>query len=158
VARICTICTHPQRENIDREIIAGESLRNLAKQYNVSYSAINRHKKHVPESLARAREAEEVSQADNLLAQVKELQDRATRILDKAEKSGDFSTALKAIREAKGCLELLAKLQGELQQEGTMNIHVNQQWVELRTVILEALGPYPEARYRLAEVLGKRHV
>jgi len=82
-----------------------------------------------------------------------ELRDRALSILTKAEQAGDLKTALQGIREARGCLELLARLQGELQEGTTINILVNPQWIELRTLILKTLEPYPEARLRLAQAL-----
>ncbi len=72
--------------------------------------------------MTKAQEAQEVAQADNLLEQVQNLQAKALSILAKAEAAGDLRTALQGIREARSCLELLAKLQGELQQEGTVNI------------------------------------
>ncbi len=39
---------------------------------------------------------------------------RATGILDRAEQGGEHQAALGAIRELRGCLELLGKLNGEL--------------------------------------------
>ncbi len=114
-----------------------------------------RHKlEHLPVHLLKAQDAAEVAQADNLLEQVKSLQARALTILDKAEASGDLRTALSAIREARGNLELLAKLLGELQQEGTVNVLVAPEWVSLRTVVVEALAPYPQAKTAVLEALS----
>ncbi len=110
MTRPCTVCNHPDRVAIDKEILNGTSYRIIANQNGLSFSAVQRHKEHIPESLTLAHGAEKVSQADDLLHEVKGLQARAIGILNKAEKAGDLPTALKAIREAKGCLELLAKL------------------------------------------------
>jgi hypothetical protein len=129
-------------------------LRNIAERYSVSKTALHRHKEsHLPADLVKAREAREIAKADSLLDQVIELRDKALSILAKAEQAGDLRTALQGVREAKGCLELLAKLQGELAQEGTVNITISPQWLSLRTVILQALEPYPEARLKLAAAL-----
>ncbi len=57
------------------------------------------------------------------------------------------------IRAARGCVELLAKLMGELNESPTVNITINPQWVELRTLIVEVLQPYPDARQAVAKVL-----
>ncbi len=154
MAKVCTVCNHPQRNEVDKALVNGESLRMIGKRFDISYSSVNRHKEHIPGALAKAQKAIEVFKGDDLLREVMELQSRATAILDKAELAGDLPTALRAIREAKGCLELLAKMQGELQQEGTTNIHIHPSWVEIRTTILQALTPYPEARVMLAEVLS----
>ena len=69
------------------------------------------------------------------------------------DRAGELRTALTGIREARACLELLAKLQGELQQEGTVNVVLAPQWLELRTVILQTLEPWPEARLALAQAV-----
>jgi hypothetical protein len=90
--------------------------------------------------------ASEVAEADTLLDQVRTLQGRAYGILDKAEGAGDLRTALGAIREARGNLELLAKLLGELDERPVVNLNVSPEWLELRAVIVGALEPHPEAR------------
>ncbi len=154
MGRRCTVCTHPKRDEIDRALIAGEPYRDIARRYGLSKDALRRHREHIPKELARSREAEEVARADELLGQVQELRDRALSILDKAERSKDLRTALQAIREARQCVELLAKLAGELSEAPQVNILLSPQWVELRKTILVALDPFPEARARLAEVLG----
>jgi len=151
--RKCSICGHEKVEEINRLLLEGVSLRDIAGQYSISKTALHRHKKHIPATLAKAQEAREVAKADSLLDQVAELRDKALSILAKAEQAGDLRTALQGVREAKGCLELLAKLQGELQEQTTVNILINPQWLTLRTVILEALNRYPEARLAVARVL-----
>jgi hypothetical protein len=42
-------------------------------------------------------------------------------------------------------IELLAKLLGELQQEGTVNVVLSPEWQTIRATLLAALAPYPEA-------------
>ena len=152
--RKCTVCEHEKVEEINRLLLEGVSLRNIAKQYFVSVASLHRHKKdHLPAKLVKAQEAREIAKADSLLDQVTELRDKALSILTKAEKAGDLRTALQGIKEARGCLELLARLQGELQEQTTVNILINPQWITLRTVILEALDRYPEARQAVARAL-----
>jgi len=151
--RKCTICEHPQVDEINKLLLEGVSLRDIARQYSVSRAALHRHKDHIPADLAKAREAKEVAQADNLLDQLKDLQRRTLAILQAAEQDNDHGMALKAIKEARGNLELLAKLLGELQERQVINILVAPEWVSLRAVILTALEPYPEAKHALAEAL-----
>ena len=75
---------------------------------------MQRHKKeHIPLSLRKAQDAEEIAQADTLLDQIRELQARAMSILSQAERAGDLRIALAAIGQARGVLELQAKLTGE---------------------------------------------
>jgi hypothetical protein len=114
-----------------------------------------RHKEnHLPTILSKAQEAEEVSHSDDLLDQLRKLKDRAMGILDKAEKAELLTTALGAIREIRGVLETFAKLSGQLQETATVNITVSSEWLQLRTVILEAVGPHPEVRDKLIQAFG----
>jgi hypothetical protein len=145
--RRCAICSHADKEAIDEALVGGTALSALAALYRVSDDSLGRHKaNHLPTTLAKAQEAEEVAQADDLLDQVRDLQERALAILDKADEAGELRTALSAIREARGNLELLAKLLGELDDRPQLNILVSPEWLELRTVIVGALEPYSEAR------------
>ncbi len=147
MARTCTVCTHPHREQIDRALLSGEANTSLSSVFAVSEQALRRHKSsHLPAKLVMAQAAEEVAQADTLLEQVRDLQRRALEILDKAEEAGELRTALGAIREARGNLELLAKLLGELDERPVVNLSVSPEWLELRAVIVAALEPYSEAR------------
>ena len=110
---------------------------------------------HIAPSLALAQQAVTVAHADDLLSQVRDLQTRALSILKKAEETGDLRTALGAIREARGNLELLAKLLGEIQQQApVVNIVMSPEWIQMRTTILQALEPYLDARLAVVEALN----
>lgn len=154
MSRHCTACEHSERVEIDRQLIEGKSFRNITEHFSLSLGALHRHKSdHIDENLAKAKEAQEAAQADNLLGQVRELQKKALSILSKAEAAKDYRTATGAIREARGCLELLAKLLGDLKEGHTVNILIGSEWITLRTVILQSLEPYPEARVSVSKAL-----
>ena len=144
--RTCTVCSHAAREAIDHALVAGESAAQIAGRYRTLHErALRRHRDaHIPESLAKSREAEEVSRADDLLRQLKALQAKTLALLLKAEEAGDLRTALAGIREARGNVELLAKLSGEL-DERPVNILLTPEWLEVRAVIVSALEPHPQA-------------
>jgi hypothetical protein len=148
VPRKCTVCTHPDRGAIDEALVGATALSALSAKYrDISEDALGRHKaNHLPAKLVMAAAAEEAAQADNLLDQVRDLQGRAYGILDKAESAGDLRTALGAIREARGNLELLAKLLGELDERPVVNLTLSPEWLELRAMIVGALEPHPAAR------------
>src|SRR3712207_9300377 len=100
--RRCTVCDHSERHNIDGALVSGTPYRSVAKRFGLSESAVYRHKnEHLPAHLLKAREAEEVAQADDLLEQVRNLQAHALDILERAEKAGDLKTALAAISQAR---------------------------------------------------------
>ena len=150
--RSCTVCSLPRREAIDRALVGGASNRSVASLYDVSEAAVRRHRtNHLPARMVMAEKAAELVEADNLLDQVGDLQRRALGILDRAEEAGELKTALSAIREARGNLELLAKLLGELDERPVMNLNISPEWLQLRAVIVGALERHPEA---LGAVVG----
>jgi len=115
---------------------------------------VYRHKtEHLPAHLLKAREVEDVARADDLLEQVRNLQTHALDILERAEKSGDLRTALAAISQARGNLELLGKLAGELDERPVTNVLTSPEWLELRAVIVGALEPQPGAREAVLSAL-----
>jgi hypothetical protein len=94
-------------------LVSGEAFRHIAARFAVSTGSLQRHKAaHLPASLTKARDAEEIIKADDLLDQARSLQEKALSILSKAEAAGDLRGALGAIRESRGNLELLAKMLG----------------------------------------------
>src|SRR5918995_2359720 len=145
--RRCTVCDHPERHSIDEVLVTGAPYRSVARRLGLSESAVYRHKtEHLPAHLLKARQAEEAARADDLLDQVRDLQTHALDILERAEKAGDLRTALAAISQARGNLELLGKLAGELDERPVVNLNVSPEWLELRGVIVGALEPYSEAQ------------
>jgi hypothetical protein len=94
-----------------------------------------------------------VAQADDLLDEVRSLQSRVLTILGRAEGVGDLRTALGAIREARGNIELLAKLVGQLDERPQVHLHLSPEWLELRTTIVGALEGHQEAKEAVLKVL-----
>ncbi len=150
----CTICTHPERAAIDAAVIGDTPNRRIAAQFSVSEQAIRRHKdSHLPASLAKSETARDAAIADDLLVRIYTLANRMERLLDKAEATGQLRDAAALSREVRSNLELLAKLRGELEQEGSVNIVINPQWVAIRAVLFASLAPFPEARAAVAQAL-----
>jgi hypothetical protein len=146
--RTCSICSHPARDQVNADVVAGTALRGIARRFAVSEDALLRHRMaHLPVALTRAHEAAEVAHADSLLDQLRGLEAKALAILTHAEEAGDLRTALLAIGQARNCLELLAKLEGELENANTtVNVTLAAEWPVLRQRIVGALEPFPEAR------------
>ena len=149
--RSCTICAHCDRDEIDRALLADEPFRHIASHTGTSTAALQRHKaEHLPAAMVQAKDAEDAAHADDLLGQLRSLQARTLGLLDKAEQAGRLGTAVMAIKEARGNLELLAKLLGQLDERPQVNLLISPEWVQVRAVLLTALGPYPDARLAVA--------
>ncbi len=159
--RACTICTHPERDAIDTALAGSSNLREIAALYRVSEDAISRHKAaHLPLTLAKAEETREVQHAKavvahalNVVEQLKAINDATIAILESAQVSHDHDMALKAIDRVHRQIELQAKLLGDLQPDGSVNITIQAEWVQIRAMLMQVLGPYPEARAAVAQAL-----
>ena len=150
MGRICTVCVHKDLDEINRLLLCSDSYRDIARQFNLSKDALARHKEsHIPELLSKSSNLKaevESTQGNQTLAEVRELKVRALEILEDAQGAGDLKTALMGIREARGCLELCLKAEGQIKDSTQITIINNPEWVELRTLIIGALEPYPEAK------------
>ena len=154
--RKCTICTHPECHAIDVSLVHREPYLTIARTYEVSRDALRNHaKEHLPELLVKAKNAVEVAEADDLLGRVEALQRRTLAILEAAEETGELRTALSAIKEARGNLELVGRITKELDERPTLNLYMNPEWLELRAVIVGALEHRREAREAVLRALDR---
>ena len=85
---------------------------------------------------------------------MRELQAKTLAVLAKAEKADDHPTFLRAVREARSNVELLARLMGELQEQAqTMNVLIAPEWLTIRLAVQQALEPYSEAKSAVTAAL-----
>ena len=148
MATSCRVCRHRKRAAIERELLKGATLRDVAERFGLSYSSVHRHRKngHISATLARATDELETFEARGLAAELTDLKNRARGILDRAEAADDLRSALGAIRELRGLLERVAKIEGRLSSGGVAVIVSTPAWGELRSVIVDALADHPNAR------------
>ena len=93
----CTICVHPEREAIDRDIVAGVTQHTIARKWCVSRDAVQRHtKRHLSPAIIAIQAEREHDGAVTLLDRVERLILRTERLLSAAEESGAVTTALAA--------------------------------------------------------------
>ena len=150
--RRCTTCAHPKRREIDRLLATGTPAAEVAQRFNLVDRSVRRHaESHVPASVQSAAKQDEQAREIDVLAEVKQLYRITMSIL--ARNAQEPRTALGAIREARGNLELLGKLLGDLDERPQVNVLIAPQWITIRGALLKALVPYPEARAAVAEAL-----
>jgi len=156
MARPCSVCNHPEVDQINRLILSGEmSFRKIAERFGISTTAVYRHgQEHIPIQATKASEAVEVAKADDLLSDIISLKTRGLSLLDQAEETGDLKTAVSALRAIREIITLLADINGRLTaQQTTVNILVNPEFVQIRTLIIKAVQDCPECRKRISEAL-----
>ncbi len=220
--RTCTVCSHPEREAIDRAVVAGESsFRNIAERFSVSVAALHRHKdSHISEALAKEQAVREQAIALDVMGELERCFERVNLLFDACDRwlrdpadpgrydigpraeelmvtyaehregaqpvrrkasladllerieadEGNIprrtvtmvetkhadprDLVLKAAGRLQPQIELLAKLLGELDDRPQVNVLVSPEWLELRTTIITALDPHPQARESVLRALG----
>lgn len=154
MGRTCTVCSHRDVDEINRLLLSGTSFRDIAGQFDLSKTALARHKEsHIPEVLSKSNDLKEIVDADVLFGRVEEEAGFVREMRDAAKDEGDIELALKAVDRALKCIELYAKVKGIIQDQPQVNITLNAEWIELRSTIIQALQPFPEARRAVIDAL-----
>ena len=152
--RTCSVCTHPESFAVNEAVVLEKkSNRVVARQFGLHHDAVRRHREHIPKLLVEASRAMDAYEADDLLVRVEDLHRRTLAVLEAAEETGELRTALAAIREARGNLELVGRITKELDERPVTNVLISPEWIELRAVIVAALEPYPDAKGAIVRAL-----
>lgn len=88
-----------------------------------------------------------------LLERIEGAKPGRTVMMVEAKHADPRDLVLKTAGRLQPQIELLAKLLGELDDRPVVNITLSAEWVQIRTVLLEALTPHPEARSAVAGAL-----
>ena len=194
--RRCTICEHAQRQDIDKALVSGESLRSLKARFGVSASALSRHRKshlapllaqvasghetagpapppsnghkgktnepidsvrdaHASELLRHRRslEAVEAVHALDVVQQLKAVNGACLEVLAKARAREKSGTLLQAVDRIHRQIEIQSRLLSSVPE--STDASVESRWPEIRNVLVEALGPHPDAMRAVAEALSR---
>jgi hypothetical protein len=103
--RTCTICRHAKRHEIEDDLRAGLSYRDVARQYSISKDAVSRHRaSHVSLHTTPA-----LATAAKIIA-----------LLEQAETASMWNTTLVALKEVRRCAEELMKQQNYEIERGVL--------------------------------------
>jgi hypothetical protein len=159
MSRLCTVCEHPDRAQVEIGMANGIALRVLSLRYGMSQDALWRHRQNhmdvdlvarlktrgsrSDEELAHIREVESKSLLDHLVYQ----RGRLYRNGDHAAEIKDYAGERAALESASKVSERMAKLLGELGTAITINHNTqinlvqSPQWHAIRTALVRELRP-----------------
>jgi hypothetical protein len=105
----CSVCNHPKRQEIDQALLDGATLAAVGKQFQLSTSALDRHKAHL-----RARVLRDKNRLHHNLQQyaafwLSRALDMVGRIARAAEAEGNYKVSLQACRQGMDLLKLINK-------------------------------------------------
>lgn len=108
----CRTCLHPKRTEIDRELVTGNSITNVANKYNVPYNSVYGHymNGHISRQLSQVYLAREMQNGSDMLDRIAEIVSKAETIFTRNFEAGRDLTALKALAEQRQTFQLLAQI------------------------------------------------
>lgn len=115
MAQTCRVCLHPRRDEIERSIIGRVPYRKIEQQFQVSISALSRHKDHVPAALlgaARAAQSAEESEiGKSITAMLAEMRGFQKRLKQSRQRNNPatLDSLLKISKEIRALLELRSR-------------------------------------------------
>ena len=96
--RVCTICTHAERDAIDRALIEAAPMRRIAAEHSLAETSVRRHSaRHLPTTLVLAAEAGEVMRAGSLLERARAANAEAWEVLNMAKQAENPGAVLQAL-------------------------------------------------------------
>jgi hypothetical protein len=127
----------------------------LAKKYRLNNQALYKHRQnHLLPLMAAHEAAEELAHAESLWDELRRLKRHGWRFLERSERKNDSPSIAAAMREVRSCIELCAKLEGQIQENTVINVINLPQWQVLQQVLITTLEAFPEARLAVADRLA----
>ena len=168
MGRKSKIEAHPQSEEIVSLLFNGAKNPEILRKYSgISNDDLDYYRENkLPSLLSKSSDlkdlADEIEQADihkgdTYLQLVIGLQKSALDALELQDAGSDPKSWAMVSREARGYLELLGKALDRIRDTPPAQITIinNPEWVELRTLIIGALEPYPAAREAVVHAIRK---
>jgi hypothetical protein len=164
-----SITRHEARAQIERDLAIGLPLRRLAKKYGLSKDALHRHRKKLPPQLRAAMlaqslrpevdlEALRTTESEGLLVNLAAQRAKLLLWQDAAASSEQFQVASAISAQVHRNLELVGKLIGEFSQHHistSVSVLISPEYLELRSALLRALQPFPDARAAVVQEVHK---
>jgi hypothetical protein len=125
----CTICQHPQRQKIDQALVAGSAtLAALGQQYNLSTSALHRHKAHLQAKVSRAKDQLQDNLRQGCLFWLSQALEIAMATAQAAQAEGNAKIVLQALAHGTRIINLILKQDFQLDPGMVFGILASDQW------------------------------
>ena len=119
----CTVCQHPDLHAIDRALLSGRTpLRALGRQYQLSKSALSRHKNLLLHQMAQAEARYQQQQQQEALVIFNELLEITRSAARTAAAAGDTRQAIQAARESSRLLNFINKMDVKLDRDAVYRL------------------------------------
>jgi hypothetical protein len=164
-----SITKHPDRAQIERDLAVGIPVRRLVRKYGVGRDALYRHRKRLPPQLKAAMLAQSLRpgvdldelrtvESEGLLVHLASQRARLLLWQDACASAEQFQVASAISAQIHRNLELVGKLVGEFAQHHvttSVSVLLSPQYLELRSALLRALQPFPDARAAVVDAIHR---
>jgi hypothetical protein len=166
--RTCKTCQHIKRPEIDRRLAAGEPVAQVARDYELSASSLQRHRTNclkLASSNAIKKEAARGTAAVALLPSKEDLASayaalpgRIDEIVTQAQQQGSLHVAISGLNSIRQTLDSLARLAGHLHPAGTqvnvaVQTNVNVVAEQFAERLIQKFDNEPQLKERIAQAL-----
>jgi hypothetical protein len=130
---MCTICQHPARPVIERDLLACPSVGAVAANHRLFYHEAVKHKARLQARVEHARQQVEQLQLTESLAQLHLLVEKTMKVVAAAEEKGDLKLMLQAIREAERLTKMIHSLAVDLEPSALFLAATHPDWPRAAT-------------------------
>jgi hypothetical protein len=127
---MCSICNHPHRIEVERDLLACPSVAAVAAHYRLPLEEVRQHQARLEARVEHARRQVEQLQLTESLARLELLLEKTMLVLTKAEENGDQKMMLQAIREAGRLTKMLHSLEVDLEASSLFLGATSGDWVK----------------------------
>jgi hypothetical protein len=125
---MCTICRHPSRPVIERDLLACPSVGSVAAHYNLPFHEAVKHKTRLEARVEQARQQVEQLLLTENLSRLNLLVEKTMKIVAAAEEKGDLKLMMQAIREAGRLTQMIHALPVDLAASALFLSATDKEW------------------------------
>jgi hypothetical protein len=141
--RRCVVCPSSRRNAIEAGLVGNVGAEALEARFGLSAEAIQRHRREcIPSALERT---QVLVTARTVADRIAGLLDEADQFLTTARDEGDLKAWGVAVARLEGAIRLYGQFTGELGGDPDAAILASAKWREIKTILGEALKPFPDA-------------
>ena len=150
----CTVCNHPQRQAIDLALLnRTATLAQLSRHYNLSQSALHRHKQHLLQKMAQIDNRFQNSLREGCLVILYSFLEHIIRLIPTAAAAGNARQVLQGVRQGVGIIKFMHKLDLNLDLETVYRLLESPQSVAQDSLLPTDLKFSAGSRQSLADSL-----
>lgn len=111
MSRVCKICSHPKRLDIDRALMQGQTLTSISKKYGMAEASVMNHRdKHLSRQLVTAAKKRDLMSSNGLLDILESLLQTTDLVISEAWRQQKLGVALSGIGKAAGIVKIVGDM------------------------------------------------